>query len=234
MATGSFEESCKDSTGEARRADHDVSHDWRLPQSSRPVPQGQYQLRQDGHARIGERMHSQREASRQKSRVSISLWFLHIDRQCPASPWNDGQNSREQQCGSSKLTAVQQDDSVCPEFCCLFAENRFLKAICNKPGFPIKGDLSEYFMRWRRSFCAIYTDVFAFSGRTRGASLGTRDASGIAAAQRCERKAGQDQGGGASCARFHARQDAKDSPLRDSPSMRNCGLTLMRRHQMGP
>lgn len=39
---------------------------------------------------------------------------------------------------------------------------------------------------------------------------------------------------GASCARFHDAQDAKDLASRDSAVMRNCAPILMRRHQMSP
>ncbi len=234
MTTGRIHsaESCKTVAGRSHRQYLANSRYRRVPRPSQwPERTGRAPCTSSGLA-----SGSSSRAGTATGSSSVSwLWFLHVDRQGSAFSGNDSRHHLgNEQAGPSELRAVKQDYSVRTQFCRLLAEDGFLEAISEKARLALEVDLTKRFVRRCSRLVAVHLHVFPVCRAAcwRGLCLGY--SGGVTAAQHCEREAGKKKAGGASCARSHDAQDAKDFPLGDSPPVTNRTGPDMRRHQVGP
>jgi hypothetical protein len=172
--------------------------------------------------------HSLLSANTERGSLASWIWFLHVDRQRPAFTAHDWRHLGNEQASPTELTAIEQDNSVRAQFCRLPAEDGFLETIGEKAGLTLDRYLSQRFMRRGCALIAIHLHQFPAGRLAWRRGFGSRDSSAVTAAKGGKRQAGKNQAGGASCARSHATQDAKDFPFSDSPR-----LTIFETNRIG-
>lgn len=182
--------------------------DWRSLRWSLPALLGPHRSRPDVHARTGGCFRSRPQIHKKEAGISrgwVLFAFLGL---------GDLVKSEKSTLEISNLRAVP---TTCHGHCRAAqssAENRSALETGRVLECGSQGLL--FVLNLLASVFAIHSGIYFLRSDHRGAAADYRG----------------DHKGGASCARFHTSQDAKDLPWRDSPTMRNCGRTLMRRHQM--
>lgn len=201
-----------------------------LLQSIRPAPQDRLLSRQGGHARSAACFHSRREGNRAEQGTSFRYVLISNSGRGNFKCHNRREN-RNNLTDGARRTCIRHRDAIRAQCAGLPANNCRKFFALEKTCFTLDSDLPQHFVT-RRNLVDGRKELHCvpFDRGIRGGKRLFGDPGYVTTREH----GGQQDQGGASCARFHALQDAKDLPLRDSPSMRNCGRTLTRRLQMGP